>query len=189
MKKLLLILLTLQSAILFSQEKNDSAKIFYYFFNTDPYNAEVIYKDSTFGYTPLKFFSNDKLEGNIIFRKNDFQDKIFDLNNYDFNKGELLELEPINRKENKLVFIDKETQFKTKRNFNIIGGLGVGTLASFIATVHFKNIANNSYDNYTNTLDKSELDKSNRYDVYSAITLIAMQAALAGLVYFLFFDK
>ena len=189
MKKLLLILLIFQSSILLSQENNDSAKIYYYFFNTDPYNAEVIYKDSTLGYTPLRFFAKDKLDGNILFKKNDFKDKIFDLNNYDFNKGELLELEPINKKENKLVFINKETQFKTKRNFNLIGGLGVGTLASFIATVHFKNIANTSYDNYTNTLDKSELDKSNRYDVYSALTLVAMQAALAGLVYFLFFDK
>ena len=189
MKKIILILLLFITSLLKSQGKSDSAKIFYYFFNTDPYNAEVIYKDSSLGYTPLRFFSNEKLEGNMLFRKNDYKDKIFNLTNYDFNKGLLLELESINKKDNKLVYIDKETQFKTRRNFYLISGFGAGALTSVIASISFKNIANDAYDNYQNNLDPGQLHKSNRYDIYSALTLIAFEAALSGFVYFLFLDK
>jgi hypothetical protein len=187
---LFLILFLFLSSDIYCQDKSDSVNHqYFYFFNTNPYNAEVIFNDSTLGYTPIRFFTKEKLEGSLIFKKDNYNIQPFNLSDYDFNSGRILELVPLNKKEDKLIFINKETQFKTKRNFYAIGGFGLGALASVISTIKFKNIANNSYDNYLSSLDNSELDKSKKYDAYSVISLIAMQAAIAGLVYFLFVDK
>ncbi len=87
------------------------------------------------------------------------------------------------------VYKNKPTEFNTKRDFVKIGGLGIVIAGSVAATLKFKQIANNAYDNYVNSLSQSELDKSDRYDRYAMISLIVMEAAFACLVYLLFFDK
>lgn len=84
---------------------------------------------------------------------------------------------------------NKPTAFNTKRDFVKIGGLGIVIAGSVAATIKFKQIANNAYDNYVNSLSQSELDKSDRYDRYAMISLIVMEAAFACMVYLLFFDK
>jgi len=118
-----------------------------------------------------------------------FKEKTFWLEEYDFHKGITLDLEPQNKGDDAIVLKDNQTQFNTKRNFYIISGFGAATLAGVMGTIKLKNIANKSYDNYILNQDRSELDKSNKYDMYSIITLVFMQAALAGLMYFLFIDK
>ena len=86
-----------------------------------------------------------------------------------------------------LVEKDRLSQFKTKRNYGLIIGTGLVTLLGGFSAVQFKNIANNSYDNYQITLNNSELDKSNKYDIYSGIGLAVMQIAFIGFIYILFF--
>jgi len=191
MRKILIIILFVTgTSYSVCQENEDSAdNKYFYFFNTNPYSAEVIYKDSLFGLTPIRFFTKEKLDGYIKFRKENYKEKLFNLSGYNFNSGNTFELEPVNKQKEKTIFLNKETQFKTKRNTYTIGTFGLGALAGVITTIKFKNIANKSYDIYTATLDKAELDKSRRYDIYSAISLIAMEAAIGGLIYFLFIDK
>jgi hypothetical protein len=46
-------------------------------------------------------------------------------------------------------------------------------------------LANDNYDEYLKTGDRSKLDKTKRYDLFSGISLAAFQAGLAGLIYFL----
>jgi hypothetical protein len=158
---------------------------YYYFFNSNPFNANVLYKDSLIGITPLRFYSSEKLGGNIVFKKTDFKDLTFDLKNYNFEKGIEVNLDKIYNFN--LVEKDRLSQFKTKRNYGLIIGTGLVTLLGGFSAVQFKNIANNSYDNYQITLNNSELDKSNKYDIYSGIGLAVMQIAFIGFIYFLFF--
>ena len=158
---------------------------YYYFFNSNPFNANVLYKDSLIGITPLRFYSSEKLGGNIVFKKTDFKDLTFDLKNYNFEKGIEVNLDKIYNFN--LVEKDRLSQFKTKRNYGLIIGTGLVTLLGGFSAVRFKNIANNSYDNYQITLNNSELDKSNKYDIYSGIGLAVMQIAFIGFIYFLFF--
>ena len=158
---------------------------YYYFFNSNPFNANVLYKDSLIGITPLRFYSSEKLGGNIVFKKTDFKDLTFDLKNYNFEKGIEVNLDKIYNFN--LVEKDRLSQFKTKRNYGLIIGTGLVTLLGGFSAVRFKNIANNSYDNYQITLNNSDLDKSNKYDIYSGIGLAVMQIAFIGFIYFLFF--
>ena len=87
------------------------------------------------------------------------------------------------------VYKNKQTIFEGKKEFVKISALGGIVVGAVIATVKLKSVANDSYDNYLLTQNPSDLDKSRKYDVYSAITLVVTQAAFAGLLYFLFFDK
>jgi hypothetical protein len=191
MKKILIIpVLFFLINIATAQDNNDSVKKeYFYFFNTNPYNAKVDYSDSTLGLTPLRFFSINKLKGKILFRKEKFKDKSFNLDYYDFKKGLNIDLIPVSPKDEQVVFKNKQTQFNTKRNFFAIGGFGAAIITGLFGTIKFKNVANNSYDNYTSTLDQNEYDKSKKYDIYAGISLALMEAAFAGFIYYLFIDK
>jgi hypothetical protein len=191
MRKIFLMLIMLFSIHnVKAQEYNDSVKKdYFYFFNTNPYNAEVIYADSTLGLTPLRFFSLNKLQGLIFFKKENFKDKSFNLDNYDFKKGLNIDLVPISQNNENIVFKNRQTQFNTKRNYYAIGGFGAAVIAGLFSTIKFKNVANNSYDNYLMTSDKNEYDKSKQYDLYAGISLAVMEVALAGFIYYLFIDK
>jgi len=191
MKKIffIVILITLFRTLNAQESKDSVMKYYSYFFNSNPYNAEIIYLDSTLGITPLRFFSVNKLQGLLIFKKDKFREKLFNLNDYDFSKGIFIELEPILPKDGNIIFKNKQTQFNTKRNFFAIGGFGAAVLASLLGTINFKDVANKSYNNYLSTLDRNEYDKSRKYDLYSGLTFAAMEAALAGFIYFLFIDK
>ncbi len=141
------------------------------------------------GLTPLRFFSANKLQGLLLFRKDKFREKSINLDNYDYSKGISLDLEPISSDDGIIVFKNKQTQFNTKRNFFAIGGFGTAILAGLISTIELKDVANKSYDNYLSTLDRNEYDKSRKYDLYAGITLALMEAAIAGFIYYLFIDK
>lgn len=84
---------------------------------------------------------------------------------------------------------NKPTAFNTKRDFVKIGGLGIVIAGTAAATIKFKKISNDAYDNYVSSTSQTELDKSNRYDKYAMISLLVMEAAFAYTVYLLFFDK
>jgi hypothetical protein len=139
--------------------------------------------------TPLRFFSANKLQGLLLFRKDKFREKSVNLDNYDYSKGISLDLEPITQDDGIIVFKNKQTQFNTKRNFFAIGGFGTAVLAGLLSTIELKDVANKSYDNYLSTLDRNEYDKSRKYDLYAGITLAVMEAAIAGFIYYLFIDK
>ena len=161
----------------------------FYYINSDPFNAEVFNNGALLGLTPLRLTLESPLSGELLFKKDQYVDETYRLSPLDTSRSIFVKLKE-NRygQTNPIVFKNKETNFKTGRNFLAIGSLGVGTLISAVSAIYFKNQANNSYDVYKQTFNHSDLDDSNRYDVYSIVSLIIMQGAIGGLIYFLFFD-
>jgi hypothetical protein len=161
---------------------------YFYFFNSNPFDASVLLQDSLLGLTPLRYFSKEKLFGNLLFRKKNYSDRIFNLKNYNFETGCYLNLEPLTTNTDDIVYKNRDTEFKTKRNFIVAGSFGAAAIISGYTTIKFKNIANNSYDRYLIYYDQKDLDDANRNDIFAAISLVVMQAALALAIYFLIVD-
>lgn len=162
---------------------------YYYFFNTVPFNASVFRNDSLLGMTPLRFFNDRELSGSLIFRKKNFKDYIFDLSSYDFETGANITLQSKGTEAvNDIVYKNRSTQFKTKRNIAPILFLSAAVLAGGYFAVDFKNKSNDDYDLYLSSENPEYLNSSNNNDTYFIISLVLMEAAVGGLIYFLFFD-
>ncbi|MBS1492940.1 MAG: PEGA domain-containing protein [Bacteroidetes bacterium] len=158
-----------------------------YFINTVPSNASVIKNDSTYGFTPLRLFSKEKLSGNFILRKEGYFDKTINFDNLDFGRNIVETLTPSGITKNN-VWKNKNTNFNAKRNFPLIGILGAAIAGTTFGTFHFKSVANDAYDRYLITYNQADYDESKTNDTYSVIFLIATQITLGALVYFLFGD-
>lgn len=162
---------------------------YYYYFNTNPFNASVFKNDSLLGLTPLRFFSDNELSGNLFIKKKNYRDFVFDLKNYDFETGANIDLHSKGIESiNDVVYKNRGTQFKTRRNLYTIIGLGAASIAGGYFAISFKNKANDAYDNYVSTGNSVMLNQSNSNDTYFVISLVLMQVAIGGLIYFLFFD-
>lgn len=158
---------------------------YYYFIDTDPDNAEVLNNNVFLGLSPLRYLSETNLTGKLFLKKNGFfQEELSIINGkYDyFAKLKKTDSE-INISE---VMKDRQTQFKSPRNIPMISLFSGAILGTGYAAYRTKTVANQYYDDYARTSDLSLLDKSNKEDVYFYISIGLMQAALAGLVYFLF---
>ena len=163
---------------------------YFYFINTDPYSAKVFKADSLLGETPLRFFKKNELTGKLLIRKKNYKDYYFDMDSYNFNTGADIKLNPKGIEEvNDLVYKDRSTQFNTKRSLMPILGTGALSIASAIMAFNYKNIANSEYDKYLLRGNNEYLQESQNNDTYFAVSIVVMQAAVAGLIYFLFFDK
>lgn len=163
---------------------------YFYFINTNPYSAKVFKEDSLIGETPLRFFRENELTGNLLIRKKNYKDYYFDMGSYNFNTGADIKLNPKGIEEvNDLVYKDRSTQFNTKRSLMPILGTGALSIASAIMAFNYKNIANSEYDKYLLRGNNEYLQESQNNDTYFAVSIVVMQAAVAGLIYFLFFDK
>ena len=163
---------------------------YFYFINTDPYSAKVFKSDSLLGETPLRFFMENELTGNLLIRKKNYKDYFFDMSGYNYSTGANIKLNPKGLEEvNDLVYKDRSTQFNTKRSLMPILGTGALSIASAIMAFNYKNIANSEYDKYLLRGNNEYLQESQNNDTYFAVSIVVMQAAVAGLIYFLFFDK
>lgn len=162
---------------------------YFYYFNTIPFGAKVIQNDSVFGETPLRYYSENELKGSLIFRKKNYKDFIFDLKNYDFETGKNISLMSKGKESvNDIVYKNRGTQFETKRQLIPIIALGAASIAGAIISINFKNTSNEEYARYLLTGNEQNLNESTQNDTYFIISLVAMQAAIGGLIYFLFFD-
>lgn len=163
---------------------------YFYYFNSDPFGAKVYLRtDSLLGITPLRIFTDERLTGNVIFKKKNFKDYLFDLSEYDFENGLNVSLKTKGSEHiNDVVYKNKGTQFNTKRSLVPIISLSVASVAGGFFAISFKNKANDAYNNYLLTGDNSKLEESQKNDKYFVISLVLMQAAVGTLIYFLFFD-
>lgn len=162
---------------------------YYYYFNSDPFNAEVKKEDSLFGYTPLRFFSDEKITGSMLFRKKNYTDYFFNLSEYNFETGANIKLKSKGKETiNDIVYKNRTTQFKTQRNLYAILGFGATAVAGGFFSVNFKTKANDNYTDYLTSGDNFYLNESNKYDKYFVASIIIMQLAIGGLMYYLFFD-
>lgn len=163
---------------------------YFYFFNTNPYGARIfLNKDSLLGSSPLRMFSEKELQGNLLFKKQNYKDYFFDLKTYNFETGANITLQPKGKETvNDLVYKNRGTQFKTKRALIPILSLAAASVTGGYFALNFKNKANDAYDKYLDNGNSSSLDESKKNDTYFVISLVLMQAAVGGLIYFLFFD-
>ncbi len=161
---------------------------YFYFINSSPFNAEVYYKDSLLGLTPVRFFSEIKIEGNIILKKKGYEDFVFDMKQYNFEKGTEIILNSLFPKEEKIVIKNKNINLIEKRNLKGILASAIVSLTTGALAYNSKEKANDFYNLYLENRNQDNLDKSRKYDVYSGISLAIMQVSIAALIYFLFLD-
>lgn len=161
----------------------------FYFINSEPFNASVFLNDSLLGKTPLRLYRESPISGKLKLKKEEYRDEILTLSETDTTSSIFVKLKEVKygQSEN-IVFKNRKTDFKTKRNILAIGSFSAGALLGGISAIYHKNIANESYDTYRQTLNPADLNKTNRNDTLSLVSLIVMQGAIAGLIYFLFFD-
>lgn len=158
---------------------------YYYYIDTDPDNAEILNNNIFLGLSPLRYLSETNLTGKFLLRKNGFFNEEISITNgkYDYFTKLKKTDGGVNVSE---VMRDRQTQFKSPRNLPMISLFSAAILGTGYAAYRTKTVSNQYYDDYVNTNDLSLLDKSNKEDVYFYISIGLMQAALAGLVYFLF---
>lgn len=180
------ILLLFIASSLNAQMQDSTGNFFSYFINSTPFNAEVYYNDSLLGLTPARFLSSEKLSGNILVKKNGYKNETFDLKDYNFEKGIEIHLKSILAIEDKIVLKEMGTNFVKKRSLTGIITTGILTLATGTFAYNAKEKANDFYNQYLDDRNQENLDKSNKYDLYSGISLALMQIFVAGLIYFLF---
>lgn len=179
---ILLFILFFYSTV-FCQE--DSLTIKYNYINSIPQNAEVYIDDTLAGYTPYRF-SAEKHPVSILLKMKGYPDVSITAD-YPLNKTVMLI--PLNKKNvSPLVEENKQTAFKTKRKVIPIAMFSILTAGSAISAYYFKKLANDKYDEYSLTGDKTLLDKTKRYDLISGISIGLFQAGLAGLLYYLFIE-
>lgn len=182
------ILLFFNVSNLNAQQTDSIPAGYIYFINSNPFNAEVYYKDSLLGLTPLRFISNDKLSGNILIKKKNYRDVYFNIGEYDFSRGAEIMLVSILPVAEKIVIKDKRTGFIKKRSFIKVVTSGILAITTGAIAYTTKEKANDFYNHYLSDRSQSNLDKANKYDLYSGISLALMQISIAGLIYFLFLE-
>lgn len=158
-----------------------------YFISTSPSNASVIKNDSTYGFTPLRLFSKEKLNGSFLLRKEGYFDKTINIENFGFGNSIVETLTP-NGITKSNVWKNKNTNFNTKRNFPLIAVLGGAVAGGTFGAFHFKSKGNDAYDTYLNTQNQADYEESKTNDLYSVLFIVATEITLGVLVYFLFGD-
>ncbi|MGE5430517.1 MAG: hypothetical protein ACM3QX_05545 [Syntrophomonadaceae bacterium] len=144
-----------------------------YFLRTVPDNAEVYYRDSLLGSTPLSIY---KTIQQIEIKKTNYR-PVF-LSGEELAKSPVIDLEFMGKR-------TPESFFKTNM-FKVL----LGTAVAFgSAAVYFKIKANNTYDEYNLSRDSALLDRTNRYDLYSGIAFGALQVNFGALIYFFLVDE
>lgn len=142
------------------------------FLDSDPQDAYVYSADSLIGYTPLlipEYLNNLRLE------KPGYQGVTLNYSRIKTNK-------PV-----KLKYIGQpdDGNFFDKTLFKILVGSMV-TLGA--ATAYFKLKADNKFDEYQQSGDASLLDQTNRLDLVSGITFVALQINFGVIIYFFLVD-
>jgi len=170
-------------------QNNDSTKTKYlYFINSTPFNAEVHYRDSLLGLTPVRFVTEEKLTGKIFLKKQGYENSEFDLSGYNFESGTNVFLKSLTVQEEKIILKDSRTGFVKKRDLPGILVSGLLAVTGGALAYNNKEKANDFYSQYISYGDRNNLDKSRRYDIYYGLSLALMQVSVGGLIYFLFLE-
>lgn len=188
-----LLLLLVMISFTFSQNK-DSLTIDYNLINSVPQNADVYFNGSKAGSTPYRFiFSpDDSVNGiDVVVKKKGYIDFSFRINKADLPLSKTVALISSARNtsiKDNLVIEKKNSLFKSKRKIVpiVISSVfaGTGAALGFL----FKSKANDYYDQYVFTGDRTKLDETKKYDLLSGISLAAFQVGFTSLIYFLLID-
>lgn len=141
-------------------------------FNTIPSDVYVFNDDSLIGFTPLLM---EDIQGNYLLKKPDYQNLKVDLQ--DIKDGENPRLDFIGEIPGESFY--ESTMFKV-----LVGA----ALALGATTAYFKLEADKSFDQYQVTGDPGLLDKTDRYDVISGISFVALQIDFGLILYYFLTD-
>ena len=140
--------------------------------NTEPQNVSVFNKDSLIGFTPL-FIPADL--GKVYLQKLGYLAK-------EVLPDEIYSLQKIT-----LDYIgeEKKESFFEGTMFKVLVGSAVLLGAS---TAYFKLEADKKFDEYIITRDRELLDQTNRFDVISGVSFVAMQINFGFIIYLFLTD-
>lgn len=158
---------------------------YYYFINSSPTNALVFYNNTLLGETPLRYFPENKLNGNLILKKEMYDDLVIDVPENKFEIYGILKQKP-GVSDSKEIVYNKNTGFKTPRNYAIISLLSAAVLGTGYSAYRTKTVSNQLYRSYEENGFQNDLESSDRQNIYFYVSLALMQAAIGGLIYFLF---
>ena len=140
--------------------------------DTEPQNVSVFNKDSLIGFTPL--FIPADLE-KVYLQKPGYLDKeVLPDEIYSFHK---ITLDYIGE--------EKKESFFEGTLFKVLVGSAVLLGAS---TAYFKLEADKKFDEYIISGDRKLLDQTNRFDVISGVTFVAMQINFGFIIYLFLTD-
>lgn len=187
----ILLLLSIISTITYAQDK-DSNTINYNLINSIPQNAEVYFNSTHMGNTPYRFmFSpSDSAKGiDVILKMKGYTEYSIRVTKEDIPINKTIGLIPAGNKsllrDNNLVIENKSSMFNTPRKVLplVLSSIfaGGGAILGYV----FKTKANDLNDEYINTGDRSKLDDTKKYDLYSGLCFVAFQAGFSALIYFL----
>lgn len=143
------------------------------FLRTVPDNAEVYFRDSLLGSTPLSIY---RTVPQVEIKKTNYK-PVF-LTAEELARTPVVDLEFMGKRAPESFF--KTNMFKVLLSTAVV----LGTTA-----VYYKMKANNTYDDYSLTRDQALLDRTNRYDLYSGIAFGALQVNFGALIYFFLVDE
>ena len=137
--------------------------------NTDPQDVYVFMNDSLIGFTPLFI---PQSSGRILLKKAEYSDKnisFSDLQNNQLIKLDYLGAEP-------------KVNFVSSIWFKFL----IGSAIAFGATTaYYKLEADEKYGEYQITGDPELLEETDKYDIISGVTFVAMQINFGLIIYFL----
>lgn len=137
--------------------------------DTQPQDAGIYSKDSLIGFTPLLL---EQGRGEYLIRKNDYLDKTIDFQ--EISLGEKPQLQFIGQ--------EKGESFYESTIFKVLVGTAVALGAT---TAYYKLEADKKFDEYQLTGDPDLLEQTDRYDIVSGVTFVALQINF-GLILYLF---
>lgn len=159
-----------------------------YLFNSEPYNAKVIKEKKILGYTPLRYITTENMKGKIDFSKQGYRDTFMIINDFERERSFFIKLSRTKGFGDNDILRNKDIKFKSRRNYFAMTASALISIGSGYLGYKFKNDANDNYDLYIQNKDRSYLDNTNKFDIYSGISILIMQVAILGLIYFLFID-
>jgi hypothetical protein len=168
---------------------SDSLRIDYNYVNSLPQNAGVYMNDELIGSTPLFFTWNDTLFPKEMKIKMkgfaDFNEHIADglRINKTYNLVPLTGSVKIN-----LVKEDKQTYFKNPRKVVPIVISSIVAIGAGISAYYYKSLAVDNRDIYDQTGDPAALERKNKYDILSGVSLIVFQLGFTAAIYYLFIN-
>lgn len=141
-------------------------------FNTIPQDVYVLKKDSVFGFTPLLM---ENIQGDYVLKKPEYKSLNITMN--DITDGKSPELE--------FIGVEKNESFYESTMFKVLVGAAIAIGAT---TAYFKLEADKAFDEYQVTGNSELLDKTDRYDVISGISFVALQIDFGLILYYFLTD-
>jgi hypothetical protein len=171
----------------------DYLHISYNYINTIPQNAVVYLNNDYIGSTPVRFLNNlvDSTRTNVIkIKLKDYHEYTLTFIKTDLPLNKNIALVPVNKivNSNDIVLKNQSNIFRKPRKIIPVALSSIVSGGAAVFSFYFKRLANDRYDEYINMGNRSKLDLTKKYDLYSGIGLGIFQVAFVSLLYFLLIE-